>query len=241
MAAMFGKMTDLSFESRRISTDDTFSRKHQARKHPNLESKVVKIIRQESESNQAQFNVDEQQTKEEQLGDDDDEEHVHASKINSKKKNNKNNEKVLIAPFTSQLPILPNFAPVRVFQCSICHQQGTYKWVVERHIRAKHPEKMNAHVIELPAELSVKLQKITSPLKRFRCSLCSLQSKHSWVVMRVSFTLVDWSSFRQDVQLFSIVFLAYKTFSHFTNGFCARHSTRRQTDSRVFNKSFVQW
>lgn len=88
-------------------------------------------------------------------------------------------------PFPSQVPILTNFAPVRVFQCSSCHQQGTYKWVVERHIRAKHPDQADAHVIELPAELSVKLQKITSPLKRFRCSLCSLQSKHSWVVVRV--------------------------------------------------------
>jgi len=88
---------------------------------------------------------------------------------------------------SSPLPVLSNFAPVRVFQCSSCHQQGTYKWVVERHIRAKHPEQANVHVIELPAELSVKLQKITPPLKRFRCSLCPLQSKHSWVVIRVCF------------------------------------------------------
>ena len=100
----------------------------------------------------------------------------------TKKKVNKTQEKVALP---SPLPILSNFAPVRVFQCSACHQQGTYKWVVERHIRAKHPDQADAHVIELPAELSVKLQKITSPLKRFRCSLCSLQSKHSWVVMRV--------------------------------------------------------
>jgi hypothetical protein len=85
----------------------------------------------------------------------------------------------------SALPILPNFAPVRVFQCSSCHQQGTYKWVVERHIRAKHPDQPDAHVIELPAELAVKLQKITPPLKRFRCSLCPLQSKHTWVIIRV--------------------------------------------------------
>ena len=98
---------------------------------------------------------------------------------------NKISEKSLISSYQGTFPILPNFAPVRVFQCSACHQQGTYKWVVERHIRAKHPEQATAHVIELPAELSVKLQKITSPLKRFRCSLCSLQSKHSWVVMRV--------------------------------------------------------
>ena len=62
----------------------------------------------------------------------------------------------------STLPILSNFAPVRVFQCSSCHQQGTYKWVVERHIRAKHSEQPDAHVIELPAELAVKLQKISN-------------------------------------------------------------------------------
>ena len=85
---------------------------------------------------------------------------------------------------------IPNFAPVRVFQCSSCHQQGTYKWVVERHIRAKHPEQPDAHVIELPAELAVKLQKITPPLKRFRCSLCPLQSKHTWVIIRVRFDFI---------------------------------------------------
>lgn len=86
------------------------------------------------------------------------------------------------------LTIPPNFAPVRVFQCSSCHQQGTYKWVVERHIRAKHPDQPDAHVIELPAELAVKLQKLTPPLKRFRCSLCPLQSKHTWVIIRVSYS-----------------------------------------------------
>ena len=107
-------------------------------------------------------------------------------KIKTVKKTDAN----LIHQHPQSLPILSNFAPVRVFQCSSCHQQGTYKWVVERHIRAKHPEQPDVHVIELPAELAVKLQKITPPLKRFRCSLCPLQSKHTWVIIRVCYFCV---------------------------------------------------
>ena len=145
-----------------------FFRKHQARKHPNVESKVVKIIRQDSEQQNLPMNINGSEE------DDDDEDDSHQIK----------SIKTLPKQSTS-VPILSNFAPVRVFECSSCHQQGTYKWVVERHIRAKHPEQPGVHVIELPAELSVKLQKITPPLKRFRCSLCPLQSKHSWVVIRV--------------------------------------------------------
>ncbi|CAF1648913.1 unnamed protein product [Adineta ricciae] len=149
-------------------------RKHQARKHPNAESKVVKIIRQDSEQ-QNQNGSDE-----------DDEGDSVNSPINAhqKSKGARKSDKSFIQPQSSSLSVLPNFAPVRVFQCSSCHQQGTYKWVVERHIRAKHPDQANVHVIELPAELSVRLQKISPPLKRFRCSLCPLQSKHNWVVIR---------------------------------------------------------
>ena len=153
--------------------DFTF-RKHQARKHPNSESKVVKIIRRDSEMNRNA------------LEDEEDEDNSNLHLPNKTKSNKKTDKSLLPQPSTTSMPILSNFAPVRVFQCSACHQQGTYKWVVERHIRAKHPDQTNVHVIELPAELSVKLQKITSPLKRFRCSLCPLQSKHSWVVVRVN-------------------------------------------------------
>lgn len=152
----------------------------------------MKILRQDSEPAPAtvsprvngfdeEAEEGEEEGGEEEGEDDDDGEDEEDGLI--KKKGLKTPEKV---SHPSPLPILSNFAPVRVFQCSACHQQGTYKWVVERHIRAKHPDQGDAHVIELPAELSVKLQKITSPLKRFRCSLCSLQSKHSWVVMRVT-------------------------------------------------------
>ncbi|CAF4510187.1 unnamed protein product, partial [Rotaria sp. Silwood2] len=116
-------------------------RKHQARKHPNVESKVVKIIRQESEQKNVCSNK--------YISDED----------NNKIKSIKKYDKTFIQKNSSSLNVLSNFAPVRVFQCSSCHQQGTYKWVVERHIRAKHPEQSNVHVIELPAELSVKLQK----------------------------------------------------------------------------------
>jgi hypothetical protein len=152
-----------------------FCRKHQTRKHPNAESKVVKIIRQDSEQQNLPIENDDEE--------DDSNQNIH--QIN-KTKSMKKSDKSIAQQHATSLPMLSNFAPVRVFQCSSCHQQGTYKWVVERHIRAKHPEQANVHVIELPAELSVKLQKITPPLKRFRCSLCPLQSKHSWVVIRVS-------------------------------------------------------
>jgi hypothetical protein len=119
--------------------------------------------------------------------DDDEDDNNQNIILTNKIKSTKKPDKSLPKQHATSLPMLSNFAPVRVFQCSSCHQQGTYKWVVERHIRAKHPEQANVHVIELPAELSVKLQKITPPLKRFRCSLCPLQSKHSWVVIRVRF------------------------------------------------------
>jgi hypothetical protein len=143
-------------------------------------------------------------------------------------------EATIIQQHPSALSIPPNFAPVRVFQCSSCHQQGTYKWVVERHIRAKHPDQSDAHVIELPAELAVKLQKITPPLKRFRCSLCPLQSKHTWVIIRVKILyLVLICSFEKRILIHSFVFLllllffslAYQTFSYITNSIGIRHTT----------------
>ncbi|UJR33797.1 hypothetical protein I4U23_021222 [Adineta vaga] len=172
-------------------------RKHQARKHPNVESKVIKIVRQDSEhqNHSAIINPNHPFPSSDDRGIDDDEDNNNSrtkpnvnvleqperkEKIKTVKKTDVN----FIQQHPSILPMLPNFAPVRVFQCSSCHQQGTYKWVVERHIRAKHPDQPDAHVIELPAELAVKLQKITPPLKRFRCSLCPLQSKHTWVIIR---------------------------------------------------------
>ena len=123
----------------------------------------------------------------------DDEDDSTNAQMNStpKTKPSKKSEKNPQQPPPPSTPVLSNFAPVRVFQCSSCHQQGTYKWVVERHIRAKHPDQANAHVIELPAELSVRLQKISPPLKRFRCSLCPLQSTHSWVVIRVCSSILN--------------------------------------------------
>ncbi|CAF2335449.1 unnamed protein product [Rotaria sp. Silwood2] len=176
-------------------------RKHQARKHPNVESKVIKIIRQDSEHQMSLSNNNHNNNPHNISNDDaiDDDNHdqdetntITKSNINlieqqerkEKIKTIKKTDANFIQQHSSTLSILPNFAPVRVFQCSSCHQQGTYKWVVERHIRAKHPEQPDVHVIELPAELAVKLQKITPPLKRFRCSLCPLQSKHTWVIIR---------------------------------------------------------
>ena len=178
--------------------------KHQARKHPNVESKVLKIIRQDSEPQIHPVTTIPNQHSLPNENDDEDNEDEHNNNNNNNNiitKSNTNSteqqerkEKIktikktdtnFIQSYSSTLPMIPNFAPVRVFQCSSCHQQGTYKWVVERHIRAKHPEQPDVHVIELPAELAVKLQKISPPLKRFRCSLCPLQSKHTWVIIRV--------------------------------------------------------
>ncbi|CAF3532891.1 unnamed protein product [Rotaria sordida] len=184
-------------------------RKHQARKHPNVESKVIKIIRQDAEHQMSSSssnnnnntnnnniiksnNISNDDTIDDDNHDQDNTNIITKSNINlieqqerkEKIKTIKKTDANFIQQHSSTLSILPNFAPVRVFQCSSCHQQGTYKWVVERHIRAKHPEQPDVHVIELPAELAVKLQKITPPLKRFRCSLCPLQSKHTWVIIR---------------------------------------------------------
>ncbi|CAF4973641.1 unnamed protein product, partial [Rotaria socialis] len=176
--------------------------KHQARKHPNVESKVIKIIRQDSE-HQVSSSLSTIQNSNNILNDDvvvgfdtnqvqDVTSAITKANINlieqqerkEKIKTIKKTDTNFIQQHSSTLSILPNFAPVRVFQCSSCQQQGTYKWVVERHIRAKHPDQPDVHVIELPAELAVKLQKISPPLKRFRCSLCPLQSKHTWVIIR---------------------------------------------------------
>lgn len=170
--------------------------KHQARKHPNAESKVIKIIRQDSEHQVLSSSSHNHHIPVEDEEDNNDEHDSHSmpkSTVNliepherkEKIKTVKKTDGNFLPSHPSPLAILPNFAPVRVFQCSSCHQQGTYKWVVERHIRAKHPEQPDVHVIELPAELAVKIQKITPPLKRYRCSLCPLQSKHTWVIIRV--------------------------------------------------------
>ena len=155
----------------------------------------MKIIRQDSEppihpvvpiSHQSSANDDDH--------DDEHDSHSMTRSISNSNESSERKDKIktvkktdanLIQPCPSKLPHIPNFAPVRVFQCSSCRQQGTYKWVVERHIRAKHPDQPDAHVIELPAELAVRVQKITQPLQRFRCSLCPLQSKHTWVIIRV--------------------------------------------------------
>ncbi|CAF0852979.1 unnamed protein product [Didymodactylos carnosus] len=177
-------------------------RKHQARKHPNFESKVTKIIRQEQQQQNIDLNGHESDCQ--QCGSNDDErfqqreigqqkEEMISNETVHSKGNHKIKKRVAPELFVqsmdqiiqqTKLPLLSNYAPVRVFQCSCCHQQGTYKWVVERHIRAKHPDMPDVKVIELPAELAVKLQRITPSLKRFRCSLCPLQSKHTWVIIR---------------------------------------------------------
>ncbi|CAF0897624.1 unnamed protein product [Didymodactylos carnosus] len=186
-------------------------RKHQARKHPNVESKVNKIIRQEQEQQQnteLHRNESGSESDNQQCGSNDGEQFQRQEEDMEQPEENERTPDEIEQPKSTvkitkkktaselfmqnmdqiiqqtNLSLISNFAPVRVFQCSCCHQQGTYKWVVERHIRAKHPDMPDVRVIELPAELAVKLQKITPPLKRFRCSLCPLQSKHTWVIVR---------------------------------------------------------
>jgi hypothetical protein len=171
----------------------------------------VKIIRQDSEQQNLSSNLN-------GFDEDDEDDSSHHINLTNKIKPIKTTEKIVPQQHSSPKPILSNFAPVRVFQCSSCHQQGTYKWVVERHIRAKHPEQANVHVIELPAELSVRLQKISPPLKRFRCSLCPLQSKHSWVVIRVCLFNTRDKFYKN---FFFDFLLAYQTFSYITNGNCS--------------------
>ena len=247
MAEMFGKSTwSISFSpsiNLLIGFLCSSERKHQARKHPNVESKVVKITRQESEHPSSSVTISnyQEQTSIELNDNDQKEERSMTTKSSSdlpdqpprsrkeKIKTVKRMDTSMLQNHPPSLTIPPNFAPVRVFQCSSCHQQGTYKWVVERHIRAKHPDQPDAHVIELPAELAVKLQKLTPPLKRFRCSLCPLQSKHTWVIIRVSnpsflSLFVRWGQLEFHLPDDSLL-LAYQTLSHFANSVSLGHST----------------
>ena len=118
-------------------------RKHQARKHPNVESKVIKIIRQDSEHQilPSSSNPNHQCTQNDEDDEDDNQvEHHTITKpninlIEQQQQERKDKIKLVkktdvnfIQQHPSTLPMLPNFAPVRVFQCSSCHQQGTYKW-----------------------------------------------------------------------------------------------------------------
>ncbi|CAF1179950.1 unnamed protein product, partial [Didymodactylos carnosus] len=86
----------------------------------------------------------------------------------------------------------------RVYKCPYCNRLGHYKWVIERHIKTKHKFEKNVRAIEI--DVKPQQQQIPSPststtsstttaandqqIKAFRCSACSLQSYHSWVVLR---------------------------------------------------------
>ncbi|CAF0869992.1 unnamed protein product, partial [Didymodactylos carnosus] len=80
----------------------------------------------------------------------------------------------------------------RVYKCLYCDRLGHYKWVIERHIKTKHKFEKIVRAIEIDVK-PLQQQQIPSsssaavtdqPMKTFRCSACSLQSYHSWVVLR---------------------------------------------------------
>ena len=99
----------------------------------------------------------------------------------------------------------------RVYKCIRCERLAPHRWIIERHIRAKHPsdsDHMSNVILEIDKSLSsatngepMTATKSSSsatfgkfslsssdqdPLlsKAFSCSACSLQSYHLWVILR---------------------------------------------------------
>ncbi|CAF3663935.1 unnamed protein product [Rotaria sordida] len=101
----------------------------------------------------------------------------------------------------------------RVYKCIRCERLAPHRWIIERHIRAKHPsdlDNMSNIILEIdkPLTTSINGEPMTAtksssatlltstssstdqdPLastipKAFSCSACSLQSYHLWVILR---------------------------------------------------------
>lgn len=98
----------------------------------------------------------------------------------------------------------------RVYKCIRCERLAPHRWIIERHIRAKHPtdsDNMSDVILEIDKPLqsstngepmrATKASSATSQLsssdqnalapvipKAFSCSACSLQSYHLWVILR---------------------------------------------------------
>ena len=90
----------------------------------------------------------------------------------------------------------------RVYKCRRCECLAPHRWIIERHIRAKHPsesDQMSNIILEIDKPLtsanntepmtatksaSTSDQSTVPPVKAFSCSACSIQSYHLWVVLR---------------------------------------------------------
>ncbi|CAF1656333.1 unnamed protein product, partial [Adineta ricciae] len=93
----------------------------------------------------------------------------------------------------------------RVYKCVRCERLAPNRWIIERHIRAKHPSDLNNMsdvIIEVDKSLtstttngepmtatkaSLSSEKDSSTVtipKAFSCSACSLQSYNLWVILR---------------------------------------------------------
>ncbi|CAF3660680.1 unnamed protein product [Rotaria socialis] len=93
----------------------------------------------------------------------------------------------------------------RVYKCTRCERLAPHRWIIERHIRAKHPsdsDNMSNVIIEIEKPLATSTSgepmtatksssatsdqdSLTSTIpKAFSCSACSIQSYHLWVILR---------------------------------------------------------
>lgn len=93
----------------------------------------------------------------------------------------------------------------RVYKCTRCDRLAPNRWIIERHIRAKHPsdvDNMSDVIIEVDKSLtstttsgepmtatkaSLSSEKDNSTVtipKAFSCSACSLESYNLWVILR---------------------------------------------------------
>ncbi|CAF3824104.1 unnamed protein product [Adineta steineri] len=92
----------------------------------------------------------------------------------------------------------------RVYKCIRCERLAPHRWIIERHIRAKHPsdsDNISNVILEIdkPLTSSTNGEPMTATKsssasdqdtatstipKAFSCSACSLQSYHLWVILR---------------------------------------------------------
>ena len=101
----------------------------------------------------------------------------------------------------------------RVYKCLRCERLAPHRWLIERHIQAKHPsdvDNMSKMIVEIEKSLptSIKAEPMTATKssssslstttqpaadsdnaiatvpKAFSCSACSLQAYHLWVILR---------------------------------------------------------
>ena len=95
----------------------------------------------------------------------------------------------------------------RLYKCLRCERLAPHRWLIERHIQAKHPsevDNMSKMIVEIDKSSppSIKGEPITATKsssnttqpstnsdaatapKAFSCSACSLQAYHLWVILR---------------------------------------------------------